>query len=564
MIVSSYCRVSTDSDDQNNSFENQKSYFEREIEKHGHKLYRVYADRGLTGTKMNNRPEFNEMLFDAGIDIKIINSNPEDGRKQFLHTIYDVSEREPKFQEIWIKNTSRFARNTLSSEIIDKLRQKNVNVYFLEQNINTKDISQDFILKLFQNFDENDSRDKSSKVRFGNIESAKKGRIRTSGKLFGYRYIQSENRLEIIPDEARIIQYIFNLYAKNEGIRRITNALNDENMFTRQGKSFCKSAIQRILSNEKYCGLDNALKFDTGSVFNKNSYPIVKENYELKETNKIPPIVSKDLFFQCKKIMEGKINHENQKGIYKGLSKYSNMIFCGKCGSVFHSNRDGDRIFYKCSNKKYHGLQACDNSNISENDIDNYVEKSVLNGFKNILYYQKQRVFELAFRKLFELVKTYNSDNSEEAGNMKIQIEAKKDELKNYYKQMALSSSQSDILQELIDDASTQINALQGKYNEITIPNQSIIEQIKNVVSYVKHISAMPIKSNYSEDEILPYLDRFLISKSKYGTDITVQYKILNNSILKLKEDTKDLHPLTKDEIQYIIDNVEKLVPEID
>ena len=152
MIVSAYCRVSTDSSDQTNSYENQQSYFNREIEAKGHTLFKIYKDFGLTGTKLSNRPEFEEMLTDAGIDIKVINTDARDKRLLRQHTVYELSDRKPKFNEIWIKNTSRFARNTLSYTLITLLRQKHVNVYFIEQNINTSDLAQDLLYKLISVF----------------------------------------------------------------------------------------------------------------------------------------------------------------------------------------------------------------------------------------------------------------------------------------------------------------------------------------------------------------------------------------------------------------------------
>ena len=108
MIISAYCRVSTDSQDQLNSLENQRSYFEREIEAKGHTLYKVYYDKGLTGTKLSNRPAFEQMLIDAGIDVKKVFLDKHDKRVKRAHTIYEVSNRTPLFDEIWIKNTSRF------------------------------------------------------------------------------------------------------------------------------------------------------------------------------------------------------------------------------------------------------------------------------------------------------------------------------------------------------------------------------------------------------------------------------------------------------------------------
>ena len=109
--VAAYCRVSTDSTDQANSFENQN-----------YKLYQVYADKGITGTKLQ-RPEFNHMLEDAGLDIIYVDNLANDSRKQYHKYTTVLSSRQPKFNLILVKNTSRFARNVSVSDILNELKQ---------------------------------------------------------------------------------------------------------------------------------------------------------------------------------------------------------------------------------------------------------------------------------------------------------------------------------------------------------------------------------------------------------------------------------------------------------
>ena len=374
--VCAYCRVSTDSKDQANSYENQKSYFEREISKNPeYELIQIYADKGISGTKLQ-RPEFNRMLEDAGLDIKEITNDNNDKRKQYLRYVTIPSTtRKPRFNLILTKNTSRFARNTNVGEILDNLKSNNVYVQFLDLNKSTKNEADITIIKLFQVFDENDSRDKSVKVRFGQNEGTKRGIIHTSSKLYGYHYIQTENRLEIIPEEAKIVQIIFNLYEKGFGARRIINVLKDNQIKTRQGKDFCKSTIRHILDNEKYAGKNNSLKYDTGIVFNKNSYSKVKNSYMVVDSDKIPSIISWEQFTKCQSILKNKVNYNNQKGIYRGKSKYSGLIHCGFCGTVYYANKDCNHKFYNCANKKAHGYSVCQSPNIDEQFIDEIIEQ---------------------------------------------------------------------------------------------------------------------------------------------------------------------------------------------
>jgi hypothetical protein len=86
--------------------------------------------------------------------------------------------------------------------------------------------------------------------------------------------------------------------------------------------------------------------------------------------------------------MRSKTNYKNQCGIYNGNSKYKNLIYCGVCGSAYHSNRDKGRIFYNCANKKLHGTAACNGVNVSEKQIDAYINWLANDMARVIIHYQ--------------------------------------------------------------------------------------------------------------------------------------------------------------------------------
>ena len=84
-----YCRVSTDSKEQEQSYENQKNYFLRKLSKeNGYDLVKIYADKGITGTSFRNRTEFNKMLSDAGIIKKDETANIGEIRSKYINTTY--------------------------------------------------------------------------------------------------------------------------------------------------------------------------------------------------------------------------------------------------------------------------------------------------------------------------------------------------------------------------------------------------------------------------------------------------------------------------------------------
>ncbi len=526
--VAVYCRVSTDSRDQANSFENQKSYFEREIDKNpNYELVKIYADRGISGTKLE-RPEFNQMIEDAGLEIQEVTNSSNDKRKEYLrYRTVPSSIQKPKFNMIITKNTSRFARNMEVGTILNDLKKNKVYVHFLDLDISTEKDSDITYIQIFQSIDERDSRDKSVKVKFGMEEGAKHGVVHTNSKLYGYRYIQAENRLEIIPEEAEVVKLIYTLYANGFGARQIINTLTDSNIMTRQGKPFCKSTVRRILDNEKYAGLNNALKYDTGVVFNKNSYPKVKEQYLVEDSDKIPAIIDPPLFDKCRGIRKGKVNYVNQKGIYKGKAKYSGLIRCGNCGSAYHSNTDKGRIFYNCSNKKLHGMSVCNNPNISESFLDSYIS-SLANGQ---MYSYVEKVKDISVRRIYkEIMVQYqriNSDRSNEAKITASQIQELRGKLDRYIEVFAMGESSQNIVKDKIKETELQINELQRNYKAISESNVCIANRILTLYNTAQKVLTFQNKETYTKEELINIISKITIYKNGNGFGFTPQIKPL-------------------------------------
>jgi len=499
MKVCVYTRVSTD--EQAESLKNQAVYFDDYLSKHQEfepfrKNY-IYSDLGLTGTKLNNRPAFFEMLRDAGLDVstvsiasKIENGN-KDGRIKHLETVFSISERTPLFDLILLKNTSRFARNTLSFDIINKLRRKGVHIYFIEQNINTSDISNDFFLKLFQLFDEQDSRDKSLKVKTGIQASYIKNTIRTNTRIYGYIYHKEDNSLEIIPSEAETIRKIFSLYLDGLGIRQISNILEKEGIKTREGRPFCKSSIRRILTNEKYKGMNALSKYSTGSVFNKFSYPHISENYRVVENERIPEIVSPEDFDKVQELFKSKVNHKLNKGKYNGISKYNGRIFCSECGSPYYSNRDDGRIFYVCKTKKMRGLSFCDNTNISEKKLDSIIE-GYFERSSDLIREKKQEYKTYIYYLCNLVIKSRDSKSSEEVRKIKEEISELEKRISRLFELFSLSLDGSDLLKTQISNLDSELKLKKERLLLLTSPEDEIKERVLSLKERLDQIDKIP------------------------------------------------------------------------
>ena len=224
--VVAYCRVSTGSEEQYNSFKNQKQFFERYVKEHPEfELVKtkdcptgIYADRGISGT-LFHREQFENMLRAAGLNISAVDyksSEKKDADGNPITITYrdyltTFSNKNPEFSLILVKNTSRFARNILITDILRKLEQNRVYVKFIDIDKSTENPEDLSIISFFQIFDEMFSRDLSRKLISANIQSRENQILRSNNQLYGYKYNKRKsraenNKLTIIEEEAKIIR----------------------------------------------------------------------------------------------------------------------------------------------------------------------------------------------------------------------------------------------------------------------------------------------------------------------------------------------------------------------
>ncbi len=227
MNIAAYCRVSTDKTDQLNSLEAQKEFFSEYTRRTGDTLVRLYADEGISGTKIKNRKEFLRMMSDAD------------------HGFFDM---------VVVKDISRFARNTVDLlQNIRKLKALGIETQFLTANMTSMGNSE-FILTIFGALAQEESANTSKRVKFGKKMNAEKGRV--PNIVYGYdKTIGEYFNLTINEEEAKVIRQIYKWYTEEGfGGAAIANKLNDRGIRTKRNCKWSQNATCRILSNELYTG----------------------------------------------------------------------------------------------------------------------------------------------------------------------------------------------------------------------------------------------------------------------------------------------------------------------
>ena len=227
MNIAAYCRVSTDKSDQLNSLETQKEFFLEYTKCTGDNLIKLYADEGISGTKIKNRKEFQRMLADA-----------EKG-------LFDM---------VVVKDISRFARNTVDLlQSVRKLKSLGIETQFLTANMTSMGNSE-FVLTIFGALAQEESANTSKRIKFGKKMNAEKGRV--PNIVFGYdKTIGDYFNLSINENEAKAIRQIFRWYTEEGyGGSKIANMLNERGIKTKRGNNWSQNSVCRILTNEIYTG----------------------------------------------------------------------------------------------------------------------------------------------------------------------------------------------------------------------------------------------------------------------------------------------------------------------
>lgn len=287
MKIAAYCRVSTDKEDQANSFESQQRFFYEYITGHPDwSLFEIYADEGITGTSVKKRTAFQRMMRDAE------------------HRCFDL---------IVTKEISRFARNTLDSIYYTrKLKSLGVGVLFLNDNLNTLQEDSELILAIKSTIAQEESRATSSRVKWGQTRRMEQGVV-FGRSLLGYDVVGG--KMIVNPEGAAIVRLIFHKYVtEQKGSTTIARELERAGIPTLTGSTRWRSSvILKILRNEKYCGdlkqkktitpdyLTHRKKYNHG----EEAFVFLKDHHE--------PIVSREVWEQAQRELQRRNVKEDPK-----------------------------------------------------------------------------------------------------------------------------------------------------------------------------------------------------------------------------------------------------------
>lgn len=368
--VAAYCRVSTDSDDQIESYKAQVTHYTDVIQKNPKwRFVDIYADEGITGTMAKKRPNFLRMIRDC-----------EKGKIDLILT----------------KSVARFARNTVDSlKYVRQLKAKGIGVFFEEQNLDSLKSDSEMLIGFHSVMAQAESENISENVKWGIRQRMKFGTFKFRYNLLGYTKGE-DGEPKIVPEEAETIRNIFQLFLNGYSVDQLKIYLESNNVATAQGGNIWnKKSIRNILTNERYAGDMLLQKTFTENCISKK---VKKNRGELTKyliTNNHPAIIDRDTF----KLVQLEISRRSskrktsdntitQQGKYSGKFALTELLVCGECGSPYRRRtwvRNGEKKkVWRCLSRVEHGHTYCRHSiTVEETKLQACIARGLNRAIKN-------------------------------------------------------------------------------------------------------------------------------------------------------------------------------------
>ena len=344
--VAAYCRVSTGSDEQLISLETQKAHYESIIKNNdGWEYVGLYYDEGVSGTKKEKRPELLRMISDC-----------EDGKINYIIT----------------KSISRFARNTTDClELVRKLLNLGIAIYFEKENINTEDMESELMLSILSSLAESESVSISENNKWSIQKRFQNGTYIVAYPPYGYANV--DGQMVIHEEQAKVVRFIFEQILSGNSTHKVAKILEEKGIPTKKGGKWSSTTVRAIIGNEKYIGDILFQKTYTDSRFCRHINQGDVDQYYME--NHHEPIISREVYEKAAQLIN---QRAKEKGVEKGSNKYSKSypftkkIICGECGTVFkrriHGN--GEKYIAWCCTLHIEDKDKCSMQFIREVDLE--------------------------------------------------------------------------------------------------------------------------------------------------------------------------------------------------
>lgn len=349
--VAAYCRVSTDQEEQLNSFENQVDYYTKYIKSRPeYQMVDIYADEGISGTNTKKREGFNRMIADC---------------------------QARKIDLIITKSISRFARNTQDClQYSRMLKNLDIGIIFEKEGISTLDASGELLFTILSSLAQEESRNISENCTWGIRHGFQRGIMRINTTSFMGYDKDEEGNLIINKEQAKVVKRVFREFEEGWTPPEIANHLKEDGIKGVTGKcSWTGATIRGMLTNEKHMGDARLQKTYTVDFLTKKRVRNEGEIPQYYVENSHEGIIPKIEWDAVQMELERRKNYCMEVGIggYGVASvdgPFTSKIVCGHCGAGYQRHRWPNRgeDYWSCRNKAKKNGATCKSENV-KNEI---------------------------------------------------------------------------------------------------------------------------------------------------------------------------------------------------
>ena len=374
--VAAYCRVSTELEQQQSSYDIQIEYYTRHIMQNPNWIFAgVFADDGRSATNTFRRDDFNQLM------------------DQCLKGKVDM---------VITKSISRFARNTVDCiSWVRKLKEKNVAVYFEKENLNTLDDSTEMILTILSSQAQEESRAISTNVKWGYARKFEKGES-TGQRSYGFRKAPT-GEMCIVEEEAAVIRNMARWFLDGDSLERIKHRLEDAGIETTTGKkTWSTGTIYNILTNEKIMGDVLLQKTFTADYLTKRRVKNSGQQKQYYVKNHHEAIIPKTVYYKIQEEIArrsslkkaGTRKGKTAQGVYSSKYALTGIMVCNECGAHYRRTtwaKNGKKVIvWRCINRLEHGTKRCHESPTLKEEV---IQEAIMGKLHSLSIDQEEENF---------------------------------------------------------------------------------------------------------------------------------------------------------------------------
>lgn len=529
MRVWLYARLSRDEDDELNSLTNQQNIIREYAEKNNYIIVGESFDDNVSGMHFN---------------------------REGINKIYEVVENK-LIDAVIVKDMSRLGRHkTQTALFIDYLRENEVKVLSVTENLDTSNENDDLIIGFKGLFNDMYARDISRKVRAGFLQKQKEGLVMIPP--MGYFKDKNTKEIVIMEEPANIVRRIFQMYLDGYGLKSIAQTLNNEGVKTPsfyqkkyigKGIPYTKpeitsrylwegTAVKRILQNEFYTGTVVCHQSYTNKINHIRKMLPTEEHF--KHENLVPAIIDKDVFDKVQYLLENKKKNNVRASSNKPYHRYTGLIKCGDCGSSFSCKtrkfRDREPYYeYVCNSYHRYGKEHCTPHRIKESVLDKIIYDELLvirdNAIEN-------------FKQIDTKLNTWQRNKSLAQNNialLNIQLTQRKSDQQEILLERLRDKERADVYTQMLEKCESDIEILSKRIAELEDMDSTIKKRKAEISNSIEIFNMIIDEGTISDSDLRMLIDKIIISEKDGKLDI----KIIING--KFRE-----HTLNFDEVQIL------------